>query len=76
MKKSLAAYGAAFLLLVVCALFAPIPKLGGQSVYTVLYSQWIQNSLIDSTAIGSTTPQSRPTRSAATLTSGASWLLA
>lgn len=56
MKKSLVAYGAAFLLFVAGALFAPLPKLGGQSVYTVLYSQWIQNSLIDSTAIGSTTP--------------------
>lgn len=55
MRKNLAAYGAAFVLLAAGILFAPIAKVHG-SGYTTLWSQWIQNSLIDSTPIGSTTP--------------------
>ena len=55
MKKTAAALGAAFLLLAVI-LFAPIRKVGAQSGYTTLWSQWIQSSLIDSTPIGQTTP--------------------
>lgn len=41
--------------LIAAALFLTIPA-KSQTGYTVLWSQWLQNSLIDSTPIGSTTP--------------------
>lgn len=53
MKKRILAISAAVIL---AALFFPIHKAKGQTGYTTLFSQWIQNSLIDSTPIGSHTP--------------------
>jgi len=54
MKKTLAAFGAVFLLLAV-VLFAPVVKVKGATP-TTLFSVWLQSSQIDSTTIGATTP--------------------
>ena len=56
MKKTLAAFGAAFLLFA-AVLFAPIVKVKGATP-TTLFSVWVQSSQIDSTTIGATTPSS------------------
>jgi hypothetical protein len=55
MKKFAAASGAAFLVLACSLFFAPVRQVVAQS-YNKMFSVWIQQSKIDSTPIGSTTP--------------------